>query len=557
MSDIFALSSEIVDQLIENRPELATALGAPGHDHLWSDRSPAGHERTRAIWADALVRAQACEVAGRSEEVARAVLVTEAEKEMRSIDDGHHLHDLNNIASPWQDLRDVFDSMPAGTAESWENIITRLHTIEQPLHGYRQCLERGRDQGQVVAGRQVDAAIAQGRTAAGPASGFDVLLRRFDTKRNHDPELSDDLRPRLEIAIGQAKKSYRAMTDWLETSYLPHASVTDGVGRERYVAAAERFLGQSVDPDELYAWGWSEIERLTERLAQLCLRIDATVSPSAVLDRLNSDPAFGVASEKEFIDVMGERQRRALSALDGSHFDVPEPIKQIDVKSAPPGGALAPYYIPPSEDFSRPGCVWYPIGDRTFFPLYEAVTTAYHEGFPGHHLQVGWQAAMGDELSRFHRLLVWYSGSGEGWALYAEHLMGELGFLEEPAYEIGLVTSQLFRSCRVVIDIGLHCGLTIPDDQPFHPGEPWSFERATELLRNTAFLDPSFAESEATRYAGWPGQAISYKVGERAILDLRDEQSLDADFDLKQFHADLLSVGSIGLDLLRDLVRTA
>ncbi len=189
--------------------------------------------------------------------------------------------------------------------------------------------------------------------------------------------------------------------------------------------------------------------------------------------------------------------------------------------------------------------------------MYDEVTTAYHEGFPGHHLQVGWQAAMGEELSRFHRLLVWYPGSGEGWALYAEHLMGELGFLEEVPYEIGLVTSQLFRSARVVIDIGWHCGLTIPDDQSFHPGQAWSFDLATELLRDAAFIEASFAESEATRYAGWPGQAISYKVGEKAILDLRDELSQADGFDTKRFHADLLSVGSIGLDLMRELVRSA
>lgn len=557
MTDIFTISSELVDQLVEHHPELSTALGAPGRDHLWSDTSPDGFVQTRAVWAEALDQAQSCEVSGRQEEVAKAVLVTEAEKEIRSIDTGRHLHDLNNIASPWQTLRDVFDSMPDRTAEGWENIITRLRTIGQPLEGYRQCLERGRTQGMVVARRQVAAAIDQGRLASGPSSGFDVLLRRFDASQSADASLSDDLRSELEIAIAHAKSAYVSVTDWLETTYLPDAPSTDGVGRDRYIEAAERFLGESIDTEELYRWGWSEIERLNARLAELCARIDVDASPAAVLDRLHTDPAYGASSEDEFIQVMGDRQQRALAALDGSHFDVPEPIRQIDVKAAPPGGALAPYYSPPSEDFTRPGCVWYPMGDRTFFPLYEAVTTAYHEGFPGHHLQVGWQAAMGDELSRFHRLLVWYPGSGEGWALYAEHLMGELGFLEETSYEIGLVTSQLFRSSRVVIDIGLHCELAIPEDQPFHPGESWTFELATELLRETAFLDPSFAESEATRYAGWPGQAISYKVGERAILDLRDELSRSPDFDLKQFHADLLSVGSIGLDLMRELVQTA
>lgn len=556
MSDIFTISSRVVDRLTESLPELATFLGIPGQDHLWSDTSPAGFDRLRSIWTDELEAARACEVVGRNDEVAKAVLIAEAEKEIRSIDSGHHLSDLNNITSPWQAIRDVFDSMPDHTVEAWENIIVRLRTIDQPLAGYRQCLDAGLAAGSPVARRQVLTAIDQGRAAASENSGFDVLFHRFETTRSANPSLDDQLRAKLDEAVAHAKASFAATTDWLDTDYLPHASDADGIGHERYVAAAERFLGESIDTEELYRWGWSEIDRLNERLCELCARIDRGAEPATVVERLRTDPAFGARTPEEFIDVMLQRQLQALSALDGSHFDVPEPIKTIEVKAAPPGGALAPYYAPPSEDFSRPGCVWYPIGDRSFFPLYEEVTTAYHEGFPGHHLQVGWQSAMGDQLSRFHRLLVWYPGSGEGWALYAEHLMGELGFLEEPAYEIGLVTSQLFRSCRIVIDIGLHCGLSTPDDQPFHPGRPWTFDLATEMLETVAFMNPSFAESEAVRYAGWAGQAISYKVGERAILDLRSELSQADDFDLKQFHAGLLSVGSIGLDLMRELVRT-
>ncbi len=384
-----------------------------------------------------------------------------------------------------------------------------------------------------------------------------MLVERFACARAENPALGDELLADLDASIGHAKVAYASATDWLAQHYLPKAPESDSVGRARYVASAEQFLGESIDPEALYDWGWSELARLAERLVELCGRIDPQASPATVVERLKTDPAFGASGQDAFIDIMQNRQQQALEALDGSHFDVPPPVRQILVKAAPPGGALAPYYLPPSEDFSRPGCVWYPIGDRTFFPLYDEVTTAYHEGFPGHHLQVGWQAAMGEELSRFHRLLVWYPGSGEGWALYAEHLMGELGFLEEVAHEIGLVTSQLFRSARVVIDIEWHCELSIPGDQSFHPGETWSFDLATELLRDVAFIEASFADSEATRYAGWPGQAISYKVGEKAILDLRDELSLEDDFDTKRFHADLLSVGSIGLDLMRELVRSA
>lgn len=555
MIDIFELSSSVVDQLIEQQPELSTYLGAPGRDHLWSDTSPAGFVAARTFWAGIAAQAAACETSNRNDEVAKAVLLAEAEREIRSLDAGHHLSDLNNIASPWQGIRDLFDSMPDDTAEAWGNIVQRLRTIDQPLDGYQACLAMGLGQGAIAAARQVTTAIEQGRAAAGPESGLDVLLQRFDAAHGKDAPLSS--RTELAEAIATAKSRIETMTDWLESDYLPRAPAADGVGRQRYTAAAETFLGEAIDPEALYSWGWSELERLATQMTELCATIDPNVSPAEIIQRLHHDPDFGVEGVDAFLSVMLERQQSALRELDGSHFEVPAEIRAIEVKAAPPGGALAPYYASPSEDFSRAGCVWYPVGDRSFFPLYEEVTTAYHEGFPGHHLQVGWQAAMGEQLSRFHRLLVWYPGSGEGWALYAEHLMGELGYLEETAYQVGLVVSQLFRSARIVIDIGLHCGLAIPSDQPFRPGEDWSFDLAVEMLREIAYVPTSLADSEATRYAGWPGQAISYKVGERAILDLRDELSTGDDFDLKEFHAILLSVGSIGLDLMRELVRSA
>jgi uncharacterized protein (DUF885 family) len=183
------------------------------------------------------------------------------------------------------------------------------------------------------------------------------------------------------------------------------------------------------------------------------------------------------------------------------------------------------------------------------------MSTAYHEGFPGHHLQVGVQATLGETLSRFHRLAVWWAGSGEGWALYAEHLMGELGFHDKPEYELGMLTAQMTRACRVVIDIGSHCELGIPMSTEFHPGELWSWELAVEMMRDVALQPDEMSRSEATRYLGWPGQAIAYKVGEQVILDLRDELSQQPGFTLKDFHTRVLGVGSVGLDLLRDVVR--
>jgi uncharacterized protein (DUF885 family) len=243
----------------------------------------------------------------------------------------------------------------------------------------------------------------------------------------------------------------------------------------------------------------------------------------------------------------------ALDRLTGTHFDVPEPIRTVTVNIAPPGSSLGAYYVSPAEDFSRPGSVWWSLTPEGPYPVFDEVSTAYHEGFPGHHLQVGVQVSLAEKLSRLHRLWVWKSGSGEGWALYAERLMNELGFFEKPDYVFGWLSGQMLRACRVVIDIGSHLDLPIPQGQPFHPGEDWSFDTAVEMLTGYAAQGKPHAESEVTRYLGWPGQAISYKVGEKAILEIRDEAKarLGGGFDPKSFHARLLEVGPIGLDLLR------
>ncbi len=225
--------------------------------------------------------------------------------------------------------------------------------------------------------------------------------------------------------------------------------------------------------------------------------------------------------------------------------------------------SLGAYYIPPSDGFKRIGTVYYVAGDDTSYPLFEEITTAYHEGFPGHHLQCSLQVHFADRLTTLHRLLVCMSGYAEGWALYAERLMHELGYLDRPEYELGMLLASLFRACRIVIDIGAHLELPIPDGLPAEvtapasAGDAWSYDLAKAFLEHHAMTRPDFAASEITRYLGWPGQAISYKVGERILLDLREEArtALGDRFDLKAFHTAVLSTGSVGLGLLREVVR--
>ncbi|MCP4222360.1 MAG: DUF885 domain-containing protein [Actinomycetia bacterium] len=553
MTELFDLSDRAVNEFVAADPLLGTYSGVAGHDHRWPDMSPEGHAESVTLHRAMRDEALATTAETSQDRLAQRVLVDYCDDALAAHDAALYLTDLNNIDSPHQTVRQVFDVHAADSAEDWESILTRLETINEPLDGYRLTLESGLKVGHIASRRQVEAVVEQGTMAAGPDSSFGSLRRRL-------AEASVDsarYKVRLDAAIDGARSAYADLNRWLTEQYAPHAGEADGVGEERYRASSRMFLGTELDLHATYRWAWDEVERLWAELERVCAKIDSGCSVLEVYELLSTDPARVAGSADEFIALMQERQETALRNLDGTHFDVPDEIRAIDVLVEPAGGALAAHYLPPSEDFSRAGSVWYPIEGMTSIPIFKEITTAYHEGFPGHHLQVGVQATQQDQLSRFHRMLVWYPGSGEGWALYAEHLMGELGYLELPDYQVGLLSSQMLRALRVVIDIGVHLDLAIPDDVSFHPGEPWTYDVAYDLLAKQAGEGPATAQSEVVRYFGWPGQASSYKVGEQAILDLRAEQQKRPDFDLKTFHANVLAVGSIGLDLLRHQIALA
>ncbi|WP_437735876.1 DUF885 domain-containing protein [Sorangium sp. So ce1335] len=553
---IFALSDEFVEAFAAQCPAHATLAGLPCDDGAWNDWSPSGaaswastvasfQERLRALPPPRGPEAQW----GR---LARRVMADHLDERLDDFRHGEHLRDLNNIESPFQHLRMVFDLMDLQTAAGWEAVVSRLEGLSQACESYRASLEEGRRTGQVAARRQVRAVIEQARFQAGEASFFLTLPAAYEASGL----ATGAGRARLAAGAERARAAFGAFAGYLEQTYLPSARDEDAVGEERYLRSARRFLGMSIDPIETYAWGWSEVHAIEARMARLAAEILPGASLPEVIQVLETDPARCAPDAGAFLRIMSERQRKALAELDGVHFDIPAPIRHIDVKLAPPGGALGAYYVPPSDGFKRPGTIWYAPGSKRMFPLYEEITTAYHEGFPGHHLQCGLQVYLDDRLSRLHRFLVTNSGYAEGWALYAEQLMYELGYFERPDYVLGMLTGKLTRAYRVVLDIGMHLGLSIPAHAPLHAGEPWRYESAVEYLHRRAFLTLEHAHSEATRYLGWPGQAICYKVGERVVLELREElrRRQGEAFDLKAFHAKVIGSGSVGLDHLREIV---
>ena len=550
-NNIFLLADRYVDQLAALQPMLATQMGVPGFDGQWGVQDPSGWQDIGALFKRTLSVIEALPPSDRHrEQLGRRVLKDHLSGRVERIEHGHPLQDLNNIASPVQGFRETFDLMPKVSADDWELIASRLSSLHGAVDGYIESLSEGRRRGLAAARRQVEACIEQCRVNSGSGSFFYQL-----SAGAHDAQVPDALQAEVDTGAAAARLAYAHLANYLEDEYLPDSVEADGVGLERYRRASRHFLLTEIDHEAVYHWAWQEVAALRAQMVEVGRQIDPALGFQEIVQLLKTGADYVVSSEAEFLSQMRQCQMDALDQLDGTVFDVPVPIKQIDVQIAPPGTTLGAYYIQPSEDFSRAGSVWYAkLTDTSVYPLFDEVTTAYHEGFPGHHLQIGVQMCLGDELTRAHRLAIWYDGYGEGWALYAERLMDELGFINRPEYRFGLLCSQLMRACRVVIDIGMHLGMIIPKDAVFHSGDIWTFDLAVEMLRDYGLMSPVGARSEVTRYLGWPAQAISYKVGEQFILDLRAQAEHEAWFTLKEFHRRILVSGPVGLDHLKELI---
>ena len=378
---------------------------------------------------------------------------------------------------------------------------------------------------------------------------FQSLVERFDASDISSPGLRATLAERADDANAALASFARYLVD----EYSPAASDQDPVGAERYAVWARVFNGTELDLDETYAWGWDELHRIEHAMRTVGERILPGESLGEVIASLESDPARSIEGEDNLRAWLQDLMDTTISELNGVHFDIPEPVQRVEAMIAEPGGAAAMYYTGPSEDFSRPGRTWYPTLGKTRFPLWGEVSICYHEGVPGHHLQVAQVRYLADQLNRYQRTLGWVSGHGEGWALYAERLMGELGYLDNPDYELGMLRAQAMRAVRVVVDIGMHLELPIPDHERYHPGERWTPELALPFVIERSMFPEDFMRSEVDRYLGLPGQAISYKVGERVWLEARDDAKRrhGDSFDLKAWHKFGLDLGSMGLDQLR------
>lgn len=541
-SDLDRLADRFVEEYAASDPVTATYVGVRGHDDRWPDLSPDGTRAHAELLRSARAEAERTHPADHREEVARAAMVERLGAELDRYDAGLAQSDLNTVDSWLQHFRMTFDLMPAATPDDWATISRRLAAVPEALRGYRAGLDDAAARGRVSAARQVRLCARLARQWAAP----DGFYRRFTASApvGDDGALGRD----LAAATDRVCAAFEEFATFLEADLLPRAPERDGVGRERYALESRFHAGVDLDLDETYAWGWEELARIVAEKQRVAERIAPGQGIAGAMAALDADPARMVRGRTALQKWLQETADRAIEELNGVHFDIPGPVQRIEGCLTPTSGQGV-YYSGPTEDFSRPGRMWWSLPDGVEdMTTWRETTTVFHEGVPGHHLQIGYKVHNAARLNRWQRLLCFCPAFAEGWALYAERLMAELGFLADDGDRLGMLDAQELRAARVVLDIGVHLDLPIPPAFARH-GDRWTYETAAAFLREHVSMDDAMRTDELHRYLGWPGQAPVYKVGERVFLTGREQarERHGAAFDLRAWHQSVLDLGEMGL----------
>lgn len=561
-----------VDTVAELFPTLATYIGRFEYNDRFGDLSPAGHEHAAAEARKTLAALQRETPADGIDEVTKTDLSRELQLELDVFETRAHLRDLNVIASPAQEIRETFDLMPTATADDWSVIARRLTALPGAIDGYIETLRTGIAENVVPARRQVTEVAAQ----IARHTADDGFFASFASEAAPDDgQLPASLARELSDRANAARVAYDELASFLRDELAPVATEKDAVGRDLYALASRRFLGAEIDLDETYEWGVEELARMVAEQEDIANEIQPGASVAEAVALLEQDPARQLKGTEALQRWMQETSDRAIAELGRTHFDIPEPMRRLECHIAPTheGGI---YYTGPTDDFSRPGRMWWSVPEGVdTFETWRELTTVYHEGVPGHHLQIAQAVYNRAELNSWRRLLAGTSGHAEGWALYAERLMQQLGYLEDPADRLGMLDGQRMRAARVVLDIGVHLEKPRPDASSVLSASAssvlsagassvlsagaegiWDAEYALAFMRRNVNMSDAFIQFEVNRYLGWPGQAPSYKVGQRLWEQMRDDyaERKGNAFDIKEFHKRALDIGGVGLDTLRDAV---
>jgi uncharacterized protein (DUF885 family) len=538
-----ALFEEFYQTGLKNNPERATSYGDYRYNNLLGQYSLAEIERQHAENDDFLKRLKAIPTDGMNDKDLLSHQIMERQIERDDVNYGLKNYEMpvNQQNGIHTRLADLPLSVPLDSVQHYEDYISRLRQIPRVLEQTTEVLRQGEKDGlmppKLVLDKlpgQCDGIISENPFLI-PTKKFPADFSEADKKRLTEEmtkAINDDVFP-----------AYRKFAEFLRTEYDPKGrselsieSLVDG--KRRYAEAVKFMTTINITPAEVHEIGLKEVERITAEMTKLA-QSQGYKDLASFRDAINKDPKWKPTSEQQIVDDFAKYIHQMEPKLPEQFGLLPKAPVTVEPI---PGFAKAEstHYVQGTPDGKRPGRVVVAVADPTKRTLITDEAVAYHEGVPGHHMQISIAQTLQD-LPKF-RLHGFYSAYAEGWALYTEELGKEIGFYQNPVSDYGRLNSELFRAVRLVVDTGIH-------------DKNWSRQQVIEYMHAND-LNDALAQTEADRYIAWPGQALAYKMGQLTIRKLRDEAKaqLGSKFDIKAFHDEVLNGGSMPLDLLQERV---
>ncbi|ANG84081.1 DUF885 domain-containing protein [Microbacterium aurantiacum] len=545
---VHRIADDYVAELARHEPDAAQALGREDGPAL-PDLSPEWLQRRYALQGETVRRLNALPTDA-GDPALRAALRERLERERLLFDTGFTPRLVAGLATPVHLVRYAVEGLTLTPDAAGQALLARLEAAAVAVRQYLAALRWARDEADRFTGSGV-----------APIRQLDTLAGQLDRWIDADwfsgvpiaPGVDDATRARVRAAADDTNGALADLVSALRGDLRAAAPEQDGVGEEVYPDLAAAMLGARIDLADTYAYGWAELARLTDEARTLARALggdgDDPVRAAAAL--LDADPRYRLEGGDAIRDWLTRRVDETTAALEDA-FALPAGIRRVECVVAEATDGVV-YYTPAPPDGSAPSrIVWTIPSGVPVAASWQEVTSVHHEGLPGHHLQFVVTASDPD-LHPWQRHLCHIHGYAEGWAHYAEQLSDELGLVRDPAERLGLVLGQIWRSVRIVADIGLHTGWAVPDGAVVPP-QSWTPDLARRMLVDLALVEPHLAGFEVDRYLGWPGQALAFKIGARLWVQARAarEAADGAGFSLRAFHRDALGLGPMGLEPLRE-----
>ena len=533
-------------------PQLATAVGVHAYDAELGHVDGKSQAARLRYWT--AVRAELTQLDVSSlpatAQVDYAIYQAQLDNLIAAVELGSWLMPMTSDSSFYADLITIAQSHPAASQQDAANYLARLRAVPKYFAEYesviREAVKRGMTLPSVVlAGR--DAAIREVAEAKDPsATGFYHYQKRLPASLSlaERTAYGGELRSAIADSVIPA---YRKLLAFYHAQYLPNARKSIAAhelpnGQQWYRAQIQEHTTLALSPEQIHDIGLAEVRRIRAQMQEVITQTKFQGDFAAFLQFLRTDPQFYAKTPRELL----MRASYIAKRVDGELPKYFGQLPRLPYGVAPVPAAIAPYYTsgrysPAAEGGRTAGFYWVNTWKLEARPLYALPALTLHESVPGHHLQLALASEQGAQPD-FRRYGT-TSAFVEGWALYAEHLGVEMGIYEGPYENFGRLTYEMWRACRLVVDTGMHA-------------KGWSRARALALLRDHTALSEHEITNEVDRYISWPGQALSYKLGELKIRELRKraEQQLGKAFDLRAFHDAVLALGSVPLPVLEQHV---